>query len=315
MKRILRAGSPVVVLAVVAAFAVAGAPAIAATDPGPVLGAPAAPASVALTAARALETDLFVIEGNGFDVGGSGFAAGVPTDSAIVDWDEYSQETLGARVSGWIHFDGVTGSCARVRLITYDAWGGELSREYSDEECAYSDGHVERPFSFAVDNLLSELKVTLQTLAVNGTWGNVGSQTMTAGPTFDTDEVSISRAEFDLGTGAFVGGTAADPAIVTWAIEPGPQFARIAPSFSGTLYMRNADDLCGRVQAKYIRSDGSEFFTQTSDEHCVTNDELHTFPVALGIGMCYCQQVKYVIQSKDNTGEWSLVGSTIVELN
>ena len=321
MKRVLQPVRAIATaLAVVAAVAVAGLPAVAATDPGPVPGAeldpnpqPVGTVGVGTTVA---ESDPIIIESNGFDVGGSGFSAGAPTDAAVVDWVVHDSGLyITPVVRGSIHFDDVASSCARVRLITYDGWDNQVSETYSDEECAYRDGHVERPFEITLSGGgMTEAKVTLQTLALNGTWGNLGSQTVTLGPTVDTDEVSISRAEFDLGSGPFIAGTAADPATVTWAIPAERRWADIYPTFTGTLYMNNADDLCGRVQAKYYYPDGSVWFTQTSDEHCVTDDDLHTFPVVMASDRQVFTDIKYSIQKKDNTGEWTTMGSMIVAL-
>ena len=64
------------------------------------------------------------------DIGGDAFVNDAPTEGAVLNWD---QVWYGATptLSGTLHFDGVTGSCARVRLISYDSIGTELRTDYS----------------------------------------------------------------------------------------------------------------------------------------------------------------------------------------
>ena len=302
-----------VALAITMALASTGMPATAALAPQPVPTSVTAdrPGMTQTTPTTVTEIDDLQIESEGFDVGGDGFAAGAPTDSARVEWDHTAFVIPWLR--GSIHFDDVASSCARVRLLSYDGWGNEVDEVFSDEECAYRDGHIARPFELQGGGGVTEVKVTLQTLAMNGTWGNVGSRTVTYGPTIDTDEVSISRAEFDVGAGAFVNGTASDPATVTWTV-PG-RWSDTHPVFSGTLYMNSANDLCGRVRVKYYYSWGGVIDTTPGTDHCVTDDDLHTFPVVFDPINTDVAEVRYIIESKGSSGDWSTVGMTTATRN
>ncbi len=302
----------VAALVIVTAFAVTGVPATAGPTPGqePLPGTVDLPGMVQV-ATTVTEVDDLVIEANGFDIGGGGFAAGAPTESATVEWDHTGFVIPWLR--GSIHFDDVASSCARVRLVSYDGWDNQVDEVFSDEECAYRDGHIARPFELRGGGGVTEVKVTLQTLAINGTWGNVDSETVTYGPTIDIDEVSISRAEFDLGSGAFVAGTAAEPATVNWTV-PG-RWSDTRPVFSGTLYMNNADDLCGRVRAKYYYHWGGVIDTTPGPEHCVNDDDLHTFPIVFDPINTDVAEVRYIIESKGGSGVWTTVGMTTATRN
>ncbi len=269
--------------------------------------------AIEITPVMAVELDDVLIDANGFDLGGPGFSNGVPTSPAHVEWH---QAWFGSthKFNGTIHFDDQSGDCARVQLISYDDDSVEIPpRNYSPVECVYEDGHIERPVSVQGNVGAAEVKVRLQTQAVNGSWGGIGSQVVTYGPVLGTSEVSISRAEFDLGSGDFVGGTAASPATVTWSVSGS---GIITPTVSGTLYMKNADDLCGRMRYKYINNSAGMGVLEerTGTENCVTNDDLYTFDVQTGnYSNSAVDEVKIIIEKKSQ-GVWSVVGSTTATL-
>jgi hypothetical protein len=257
--------------------------------------------------------DEVTIRRDGFDVGGLGFADGSPTTAAELYWVQDWNGTAPI-LGGYIHFDGVNGSCARVRLLSYDDAGDLVgSANLSNEECAYSNGHSAKHFEVSGEIGATEVVVTLQTLASNGTWGGIGGQTLTYGPIIDTDDVLISRAEFDLGAGELVGGAPERPATVTWTLTNNDY---ITPIFDGSLFIREADDLCARVRIRYSSEALGVIGTRYTNEICQTSDDDRIVPLHLDqFESRAVDEVKYTIESRSPGGTWSAVGSTTVYLN
>jgi hypothetical protein len=275
-----------------------------------------ATAGVALVASPAsateTQTNNVSIDAVGYDIGGSTWANGAPTSSAQVTW---SQAWYGntATLTGSLHFNRVSGNCARVRVIGYDADGSERSREYSAEECAFGNGHVVRPFAVPSVFGAASVLVTLQSEA-GGTWGNLGSQTVDYGGQLDLDEVRIDRAELDLGSGEFVRGTGERPAFVTWMAE---DTYVVRPTLIGAMYMKNADELCGRIRVTYFDVGDAVLETLFTDVHCVYNDDLHVFAVSAGnYADPAIARVKYTLESSPRGSDiWSAVGFVNAYLN
>ncbi|MGE0877432.1 MAG: hypothetical protein AB7L13_05825 [Acidimicrobiia bacterium] len=295
------------------ATAVVAGPVAAIEDPNPPSTEPPGPPVVSTIT----EVDDFIIRAQGFDIGGSDFADGAPTNPALVVWDH--TDTVQATVQGTLHFDDVTGSCARVKVTSYFLFGDqeiEIDEAFSADECVYREGHLARAFAIEAAKGAMRVKVTIQTQATDQSWGSISSKTFDYGPVVDVDTVAISRAEFDLGSGEFVNGTAALPATVTWTVGRTGFWSSVSPVLDGSLYMHNADDLCGRVKAKFYGYLGGFVSSVTSDEFCVTDDDLHVFALdTLVVAHPLAAQVKYVIEKKDNTGKWTTVGSVRAERN
>lgn len=289
------------------------------------IGVVALPAA-AIEPVSATDIDDVLVTSEGFDLGGPGFAGGEPTSSARVEWQ---QAWFGSTVTfnGTIHFDEVSGECARVRLISYDSDSVEMSRAFSTVECARNNGYNVSFVSVQGQAGASEVQVLLQRLLDNGEWVGVGGSgpVMVAyGPMLGTSEVSISRASFDAGTGDFVGGTAASPATVTWTVAGS---GLIKPTFSGTLYMKNTDNLCGRMRCEYINNSigAGVIEAREGTPHCVTDSDLHTFPVTSqyfqGVESSWVDAIRIIIQSSsrdpgtgESLGNWVQVGSTTAYL-
>ncbi len=258
------------------------------------------------------ETDDVIIRANGFDIGGSGgLTNGVPDNPAEFEWDQAWFGVIPT-LSGEIHFDGVAGDCARVRLTSFHS-DGTTTNDFSAEECAFGNGHVTRAFEVQGQPGVGSVEVTLQTEA-GGSWGNLGSKTMDYGPVIDTDSISISRQEFDVGSGNFVGGTAASSATVTWTVAGG---TLITPTLVGSLYANNADDLCVRVKVKYSNVNFGVIEERFTPTNCLTDDDLHIFPIGTGqYSNSSIDEVKFVIESTPaGANNWTTVGSVIANLN
>ena len=131
---------------------------------------------------------------------------------------------------------------------------------------------------------------------------------MTFGPSLDVDNVQIKRAEFDVGGGVFSGGAPEGFATVEWLAEDDEE---ISANLNGTLYAKNADDACVMVQVRYKEEDGDIIETRDGEEHCLTDDDLHEFPVNNGGNFSHyaLRQVTYALL-KDGVQ----IGATTVEL-
>lgn len=298
------------------------------------VGITALPAGAAtpVLATFATEIDDFTVNTVGYDLGGPGVLAGAALTPARVIWAQTASGVTN-KVEGSIYFDGVSQTCARVKVVSLDASGNSMvgSPTYSSPECVTNNNYFERPFTVEGIQGASEIQVRLQTAAnvvpANQVWGATGNKKIaTYGPDLGVTEVSIAASEFDLGTGAFAGGTAPDPATVTWTVAGADE---ITPSLSGTLYMNNADDLCGRMRYTYMTQSilpgvipDAVLETRYGTEHCVTDNQLHTFAVNTGnYANVAVDKVEIAIEysSRDvatgaSTGNWLTKGSVTTVL-
>ena len=267
---------------------------------------------LATTASAFTERDEVLIDEIGYDVAGDGFTNGDPDAPAIVEWNHSGTYGTFPTLDGKIHFDGVD-NCARVVFISYDA-EAEIGRTTSDVECPATTGHHVRNIELNGVGPLEgqigadEVKVVLQTEPSPGTWVNAGSQRVAFGELLDSDAVQIRREEFDLGAGDFSGGAPEGFATVEWLVEDNEE---ISANLLATLYAKNADDACVNMQVRYKDEDGDVLETRDGDEHCLEDDDEHTFGVNMGGNFSHyaLRQVTYAIM-KDGVQ----VGATTVEL-
>jgi hypothetical protein len=223
----------------------------------------------------AAQVDDILIKTIGFDVGGKDFSNGKPTTPAKVIWE---QAWFGSYYTfeGTIHFDGVTGSCARIQLISYDDNSVEMgTRRYSDVQCVYTNGHVAKDVVVEGEAGAVEVKVRLQTQAVDGSWHGVGSELATYGPHIGDSELTISAAQFDVGNGTLSGGAPTEPALVSWDVKAGSSIS--VPVLTGKLFIKNANYLCARVRYEYKDINDNLIETRNGVTHCVDNNRLHTY--------------------------------------
>jgi hypothetical protein len=274
------------------------------------VGVIASPASAFTTS----EVDSFTIDGTGYDLGGPFWEDGAPTGHAVVRWEKAWWGATVPRVLATIHLKNAGGDCARARVIAYDSSGAEIGRDFSDTECA-SDNSLQ---SFDVDERgqsgAASVKVTLQSLTDLG-WTAVGSRTLTHGPTVDTDDVTINRATFDFGSGAFTGGNPAEPGTLTWTVSGQ---GTIATRLTGKLYI-NDTDTCARMRMGFYALDGTYLTSKHGGTVCGVNDELRQYNVNLApYSHSQLVEVRVSIQQFDASpppGEWVQVGASTELLN
>ena len=252
----------------------------------------------------------------GFDFGGStGFSSGTPTSPGSVVWDQLADGVLPT-VRGYIHFDGVNNTCARIRVTSFDAAGVQIGQPAfsKDNECVNANGHQAREMSPVVGELgAGSVEITLQSSAKgSSSWGRVAQTTVTYGPTLGTNDFRIIDDEFDVGSGEFdeTSETAPDLANLTWKVESGTT-STLTPVFNGTLYMYEADDLCGRIKVEYISQLGTST-TRFTNDHCVEDDEAHQYHMVLNdYHATDVYEVIYTVQKRPNGAvEWTDVASS-----
>ncbi len=135
-------------------------------------------------------------------------------------------------------------------------------------------------------------------------------QTMTNTLTTDVAATvaQIKRAEWDLGSGPWEGGGPTRSASIEWVAD---ENGMISVLLGGTLYAREADDTCGRLEIRYKDADGDILETRQGTEHCMEDDALTEFAVSNGQNFAHyaLRQVTYAIL-KDGVQ----LGATTVEL-
>ncbi|MEO5900212.1 MAG: hypothetical protein ABIR68_08775 [Ilumatobacteraceae bacterium] len=267
----------------------------------------ATPASALVT-----ENDAVLIDGNGFSFGGTGYAAGTPTSSGNLEWDQAWYGVIPT-LAGRLHIEG-DNDCARVRLISYNSSGAEVSRVYSNTECAPDNDHISWPVE--VEGSVGSPKVLVTVQSENsGGWSNVGSQTLDYGPAVDIDSPLISRATYDFGTGNFVGGSPASPGTLTWTTSGS---GVLTPRLTGTLYMNDTEN-CARMRMRFSNASGGELAVKYGGTVCGHNDELKKYTVDLApYSSSAITEVHISIQEFDASpppGAWMQIGATVMYLS
>ena len=201
------------------------------------------------------ELDTVRLEDAGYTVTGD------TTDEATVLWNE-TGEGVQPLFRGKIHLDGVSGQCARVRMISYTHLGQEQERQFApadDEEsfCATDDGHVARSVELLGPDDTQEVKLTLQTFIndpAGGHWSNLDSATVEYGP-LPSSEVLIDAGRVDFGAGTLVNGVPSEPGQITWDVETA---FLIEPTLTGRFFVRGGRNQEFQVVATCYDANGDE---------------------------------------------------------
>ncbi len=122
-------------------------------------------------------TDSFTILGAGIDIGGDGFAAGVPASSATVSWPVIDGQVT-ASYEGRVHFDGFS-RCGRVRLRYLDESGAQLDAIPGPQHCPPDLAHYgyKDVIAGAPSALVTQVEVQMQSKS-GGSWNTVDSETV-----------------------------------------------------------------------------------------------------------------------------------------
>ncbi|MET7419766.1 hypothetical protein [Dactylosporangium sp. NPDC005555] len=134
------------------------------------VGLAAAPANAVV-----VSTDPVKITEQELDFGGSPWILGAPVNSGVLGWDNTGGRK-SAILSGTLYINNASGTCARMRLETYDAAHNLVN--YRDGGTVCAPNGALNPFSVyfqtAADPSISHAHAILQVQNTGGTYTDVG---------------------------------------------------------------------------------------------------------------------------------------------
>ena len=110
------------------------------------------------------QPDDVLINKDGIDVGGPGFAGRAPTSPATMDWG-LDDSQITPELDATLHMKGLAGVCGRVRLRFLTEDGHFLASRESDAECPSTNDHRAYPVEIDPYNtsLIGQVEVVAQT--------------------------------------------------------------------------------------------------------------------------------------------------------
>ncbi len=122
-----------------------------------------------------------------YDFGSSDLLAGSPWHPGDVAWS-LSGGRATAKLSGTLHIDNATSACARMVLTYLDDDGDVLSTRTGGTKCATDNSHFKFPITLGgfSDAHVSDVKVSLQSIASDGSVRTIGTDTSNFGGYVDT---------------------------------------------------------------------------------------------------------------------------------
>lgn len=124
--------------------------------------------------------DDVLVDTNGIDIGGPGFAGGAPTSPATMNWT-FIDSQIWPELDATLHMKGLAGVCGRVRLRFLTDAGDYLDSRESDPECPPTNGHRAYPVEIDSYNtsLIGKVEVVAQTdTGPNGSWARADGTTV-----------------------------------------------------------------------------------------------------------------------------------------
>ena len=116
------------------------------------------------------------ISASTYDFGSEDLLAGSPWHPADVAWSLSGGRTT-ATLTGTLHIKNASGACARMELAYLDDGGAVLSTRTGGTKCASDNGHFKFPITLGGfgDYRVSDLRVSLESIAANGSVRTVGT--------------------------------------------------------------------------------------------------------------------------------------------
>jgi hypothetical protein len=275
------------------------------------LAAVAATMAFAGTAqASVIDTDSVKLTGTDYDFGNGTLVAGSPTGSGDLKFD-YTGGVIKPHLTGTLHIDDASGTCARMHLDYRDRSGTSLKIEHGGTVCVNDDQHHEfsvdlQPYS---DNRVASVLVQLEKETVGG-WFVVDNASFTAN-TFD-DDVKITEDGVDFGkTNSFLTSGPTGSGTMHWGLVDG----QVTPHLTGSIYLNNSSGACARMNLRYLTTSGSFWTSRSGGEVCADDNGLHQFTVDLDpytsnkIG-----KVEVQLQTQGSNGTWNTAGSQTVSI-
>jgi len=111
------------------------------------------------------------------DFGGSPWVLGAPTNSGVLGWDVGGGDTT-AILSGYLYINNAAGTCARMRLETYDINHAFIDSTDGGTVCAGSGALHSWRVNFAADGDpdVTHVHVMLQVQTAGGGYTTVGTE-------------------------------------------------------------------------------------------------------------------------------------------
>ena len=122
------------------------------------------------------------IAANGIDFGSEDLLGGAPWHPGDLAWS-VSEGRVTAKLTGTLHIDNATGACARLKLTYRDDDGDLVATREGGTKCASDNGHFKFPITLGGfgDHAIAEIRVSLQSIANDGSVRTVGSATSSFG--------------------------------------------------------------------------------------------------------------------------------------
>jgi hypothetical protein len=275
------------------------------------LAAVAATMAFAGTAqASVIDTDSVKLTGTGYDFGNGTLIAGSPTGSGDLKFD-YTGGQIKPHLTGTLHMNDVSGTCARMHLDYRDRSGTSLRIEHGGTVCVNDDKHHEfsvdlQPYA---DNRVASVLVQLEKETVSG-WFVVDNATFTAN-TFD-DSVKITEDGVDFGaTDTFFLSGPTGSGTMHWTLIDG----KVTPRLTGSIYLNNSSGVCSRMNLRYLTSSGSFVDSRAGGQVCADDNGLHQFTVDLDpYSSNKIGKVQVQLQTQGSNGSWNTAGSQTVSI-
>lgn len=260
--------------------------------------------------ASVIDTDSVKLTGDDYDFGGPTLVLGAPTTSGDLKFD-YTGGQIKPHLTGTLHIDDASGTCARMHLDYRDRNGTSLRIEHGGTVCVNDDKHHEfsvdlQPYS---DSRIASVLVQLEKETVGG-WFVVDNATYAAN-TF-ADNVRITEDGLDFGqTNTFLLSGPTGSGSMQWTLIDG----KVTPRLTGSIYINNSSGVCSRMNLRYLTSSGAFVDSRSGGEVCADDNGLHQFTVDLDpytsnkIG-----KVQVQLQSQGSNGSWNTAGSQTVSI-
>jgi hypothetical protein len=260
--------------------------------------------------AAVVDYDQPKLTGSGYDFGGSSLVGGSPSKGGELAFD-HSGGKIEPRLTGTIHMDGVSGTCARMHLEYFDDRGNSLTTaKHGGTVCVNDNSH--HKFTVDLDPYadadIDHVKVQLEKETATG-WYVVDNATFYVN-THD-DKVKITQSGVDFGSSGWNGSSPTGSGEMAWGLDG----SVVTPHLEGTLHINNSAGLCARMNLRYLTESGTFLHKEHGGDVCASDNGHHSWTVDLDpydsnkIG-----KVKVQLQTQGSNGSWNVAGSKTVSI-
>jgi hypothetical protein len=237
---------------------------------------------------RIADTDSFQLDATGWDFGGSGFDAslptnGQPTNDGAVQW-LLKDGVPAPHLTGYLHANKAKNTCAHVEIEYRNSAASVIHTTVGGEVCASNAKHKKWSVDLGTYSDPDIAKVTVKLYINNAaTGGNTfaGERTSVFGAYLDPFKVTGSG--WDLGNNTWNGRSPDGNATFLWLWDHGAE-----GHVTGTLHANKVSGDCARVQIQYLNELGGvighEETTVDTTGHnlCAAGNSHQTFSIGFG---------------------------------